>query len=83
MIQSPLNFSLIEEEYSSTIMVRMNYHKINRDTRNATLRLLINDTARNNQTEIYCDGVDESFQTTLFVVGMYVIMKNQSAMHIL
>ena len=35
-----------------------------------TLRLLINDTAGNNQTEIHCDGEDESNLTTLFVYGM-------------
>ena len=35
-----------------------------------TLRLLINDTARNNQTEIICAGLRESIETTLFVDGM-------------
>ena len=35
-----------------------------------TLRLLINDTARNNQTVIHCIGNSKSVQTTLFVFGM-------------
>ena len=36
-----------------------------------TLRLLINDTARNNQTEIFCTGrLGESIETILFVNGM-------------
>ena len=34
-----------------------------------TLRLLINDTAKNNGTKIFCDGGDESFETTLYVYG--------------
>ena len=35
-----------------------------------TLRLLINDTARNNQTDIYCSNDGNTFTTTLFVFGM-------------
>ena len=34
------------------------------------LTLLINDTARNNQTVIDCSGDRTSFETTLFVLGM-------------
>ena len=34
-----------------------------------TLRLLINDTTRNNQTVIFCDLGVESYNTTLFVYG--------------
>ena len=34
-----------------------------------TLRLLINDTERNNQTVVKCNGIEESRQTTLFVYG--------------
>lgn len=33
-----------------------------------TLRLLINDTERNNETEIYCNK-DEELSTTLFIFG--------------
>lgn len=40
------------------------------ETRMVTLRLLISDTAGNNQTLIDCAGIDESFLTTLFVFGM-------------
>ena len=36
-----------------------------------TLRLLINDTARNNQTKITCTGTRESIETTLFIYGMF------------
>ena len=35
-----------------------------------TLGLLINDTERNNQTVIVCDGFGVSRETTLFVQGM-------------
>ena len=34
-----------------------------------TLRLMINDTTRNNQTKIFCDFGMESYNTTLFVYG--------------
>ena len=34
-----------------------------------TLRLLINDTARNNGTDIVCDNGNESFETTLYIYG--------------
>ena len=34
-----------------------------------TLRLLINDTERNNQTEIYCNRDDVALSTTLFIFG--------------
>ena len=34
-----------------------------------TLRLLINDTSKNNGTEIVCDDGNESFETTLYVYG--------------
>ena len=37
-----------------------------------TLRLLVNDTERNNQTLIDCVGVRESRQTTLFVYGRLI-----------
>ena len=41
------------------------------ETRMVSLRLLINDTAGNNQTLIDCAGkIGESFLTTLFVFGM-------------
>ena len=35
------------------------------------LRLLINDTARNNQTLITCTGSTETVETTLFVYGRF------------
>ena len=34
-----------------------------------TLRLLINDTALNNQTEIFCTGESTSNHSTLFILG--------------
>ena len=34
-----------------------------------TLRLLINDTARNNGTDIVCDNGNDIFETTLYVYG--------------
>ena len=41
------------------------------ETRMTTLRLLINNTAMNNQTLIDCaGGLGKSFLTTLFVLGM-------------
>ena len=36
-----------------------------------TLRLMINDTTGNNQTEILCTGGNKSIHTTLFIIGMY------------
>ena len=35
-----------------------------------TLRLMINDTTGNNQTEIHCTGGNKSIHTTLFIIGM-------------
>ena len=37
-----------------------------------TLRLLINDTALNNQTEIFCTGESTLNHSTLFILGKYV-----------
>ena len=39
-----------------------------------TLRLLINDTAVNNQTVIYCLGGAVSHITTLFNIGRFIII---------
>ena len=36
-----------------------------------TLRLLINNTDVNNQTEILCTGHDKSIHTTLFIISKY------------
>ena len=36
-----------------------------------TLRLIINDTTANNQTEILCTGGNKTIHTTLFVIGMH------------
>ena len=36
-----------------------------------TLRLLINDAALNNQTEIFCTGNNTSNHVTLFILGKY------------
>jgi hypothetical protein len=36
----------------------------------ATLRLMINDTAGNNQTEILCTDGNNSIRTILFLIGM-------------
>ena len=35
----------------------------------STLRLLINDTEVNNQTEILCNGENKSIHTTLFIIS--------------
>ena len=41
-----------------------------------TLRLLINDTARNNQTKIKCTGITVAIETTnLFIYGMFLLYK--------
>ena len=37
----------------------------------STLRLLMNDTEVNNQTEIFCTRENTSLQTTVFVIGKY------------
>ena len=42
---------------------------INKTGMPPTLRLLINDTSRNNGTEIYCDDDNVSFETILYVYG--------------
>ena len=38
-----------------------------------TLRLIINDTTANNQTEILCTGGNKTIHTTLFLIGMHKI----------
>ena len=38
-----------------------------------TLRLIINDTTGNNQTEILCTGGNKTIHTTLFLIGMHNI----------
>ena len=61
----------------NTHSATLNHHGVyelpsvtNHETGMITLRLLINDTAGNNQTLIDCAGIDESFLTTLFVFGI-------------
>ena len=48
-----------------------------------TLRLLINDTTGNNQTEIICDFGTESYNTTLFVCGKHMNQHHSSTYHII
>ena len=63
----PLSFDLIQEQLNAHGVFEL--PQIDAPGMPSTLRLLINDTARNNQTLIRCQGATTFSTTTLFVLG--------------